>query len=265
LDWKQNERPEMSVLIVEDEQLAVEKLSRTIYEVDKTIEIVGQTDGIETTLQWLQANREPDLIFLDIELSDGQSFEIFNQTMVNSAVIFTTSYDEYAIQAFKFNSIDYLLKPIKKDDLRQSLEKYALMKKQFGQPAAPDIQQLLKDIRSQFASEYRDRFLVKHGQRMLPIDIADVAYFYSESSISFLKTKGNVRFNLEYTLDELEGMVDPRSFFRANRSFIIYIKSVDAVYPHLNGRLKTDLKPTSETEVLISREKAQEFKDWLGR
>ncbi|NUO02165.1 MAG: response regulator transcription factor [Saprospiraceae bacterium] len=255
----------MRVLIVEDEQLAIEKLSRTIHEVDKTIEIVGQTDGIETTVQWLRANQEPDLIFLDIELSDGQSFEIFNQTVVNSAVIFTTSYDEYAIQAFKVNSIDYLLKPIKKDDLRQSLEKYARMKQQYGHPAAPDIQQLLKDIRGQLAPEYRDRFLVKHGLRMLPIDIVEIAYFYSENSITFLKTKGNVRFILEYSLDELEAMVDPRSFFRANRSFIIHIKSVDAVYPHLNGRLKTDLKPTSETEVLISREKAQEFKDWLGR
>ncbi len=255
----------MRVLIVEDEQLAVEKLSRTIHEVDKNIQIVGQTDGIETTVQWLQDNLEPDLIFLDIELSDGQSFEIFNQTVVNSAVIFTTSYDEYAIQAFKVNSIDYLLKPIKKDDLRQSLEKYAQMKQKYGHPAAPDIQQLLRDIRLQITPDYRDRFLVKHGQRMLPIDIAEVAYFYSESSISFLKTRGNIRFSLEYTLDELEAMVDPRSFFRANRGFILHIKSVDAVYPHLNGRLKAELKPVSETDVLISREKAQEFKDWLGK
>ncbi len=255
----------MRVLIVEDEQLAVEKLSRTIYEVDKSIQIVGQTDGIGTTVQWLQSNVEPDLIFLDIELSDGQSFEIFNQTVVNSAVIFTTSYDEYAIQAFKVNSIDYLLKPIKKDDLRQSLEKYALMKQKFGHPAAPDIQQLLRDIRQQITPEYRDRFLVKHGHRMLPIDIADVAYFYSESSISFLKTKGSVRFSLEYTLDQLEEMLDPKTFFRANRSFIIHVKSVEAVYPHLNGRLKAALNPASDIEVLVSREKAQEFKDWLGK
>lgn len=255
----------MRVLIVEDEELAVQKLSRTIYEVDNTIEIVGKTDGIGTTVQWLQENSEPDLIFLDIELSDGQSFEIFNQTMVNSAVIFTTSYDEYAIQAFKVNSIDYLLKPIKKDDLRQSLEKYAQMKKQFGQPSVPDIQQLLKDIQRQIAPDYRERFLVKHGQRMQPIDVAEVACFYSESSVSFLKTKANVRFSLEYTLDELEAMLDPKKFYRANRSFIIHIQSVDAVYPHLNGRLKVELKPASETEILISREKAQEFKDWLGK
>lgn len=257
----------MKVLIVEDEQLAVEKLGRAIAVVDATIEVVGHTDGIESTVQWLRTNPAPDLIFLDIELSDGQCFKIFEQVVVNSVVIFTTSYEDYAVQAFKVNSIDYLLKPIKQEDVRRSLEKYKLLKNQFGQiqTLAPNIERLIKDIQQQITPEYRHRFLVKQGQRMILVEVDEIAYFYSESSVSFFKTKANARFSLEYTLDQLESLLDPKVFFRANRSFILPARAVEAIYPYFNGRLKVELKPASEGEVIISREKASEFKNWLGR
>ncbi len=254
----------MNVLIVEDEPLAVQKLSKLLLEVAPELRISGITDGIESTVEWLQANPNPDLILMDIELCDGQSFEIFNQMEVKSPVIFTTSYDEYAIQAFRVNSVDYLLKPIKKEELERALRKYEQINS--AQTQTIDISKLVSELqRHNQLREYRSRFLVKLGQRLIPIEITDISYFYTEEGITFLMTRDRVKHLIDYTLDELEQQLDPKYYFRINRQYILGIKSVVQIHNYFNGKLKLDLKPSVEKEVTVSRERVGDFKEWMGK
>src|SRR5215216_4352896 len=175
----------MKILIVEDEDLAVKKLKKTLQSVDESATVVGEADSIKTTVSWLQSNPSPDLILMDIELADGQSFEIFNQTKVKSPVIFITSYDEYALKAFKVNSVDYLLKPVQKEDLHSALEKFREMKKVYAASppsAAPiNLDVLVKELQQKLQTkDYRKRFLVKHGQKLVSVEVGDIAYFFSD-------------------------------------------------------------------------------------
>lgn len=266
----------MNVFLIEDEELAVRKLSKLLQEVAPDMQVVGTAASVRASVAWLQANPSPDLILMDIELADGQSFEIFEQTTVSSPVIFTTSYDEYALKAFKVNSIDYLLKPIKRHELEASLAKYQRLhialepdqdntpKNDVGSAAAIDalVQQLRQQIQP---TDYRRRFLVKHRQQWVPVEVSDIAYFYTEEGISLFKTFNNQKYSLDYTLDELEKMLDPSHFFRANRQFITHIHSVQQIHSYFNNKLKLQLKPISEEEVIISREKATDFKKWMGK
>ncbi|MVM28629.1 response regulator [Spirosoma sp. HMF4905] len=258
----------MNVLIVEDEELAVRKLTKLLQDVDPTLQIVGTTASVRASVAWLQENPAPDLILMDIELADGQSFEIFEQTSVESPIIFTTSYDEYALKAFKVNSIDYLLKPIKRQELEASLAKQRRM---LTQPVVEPmgtatINALVQQLRQQIQpAEYRKRFLVKHLSQWLPIDVADIAYFYSEDGVSLFRTRTNQKFSVDYTLDELEAMLEPTQFFRANRQFVVEITAVQQVHSYFNNKLKLTLRPTPDDEVLVSRERAMEFKKWMGK
>ncbi|MBI1781641.1 MAG: response regulator transcription factor [Sphingobacteriales bacterium] len=256
----------MKVFIVEDEELAVERLEKILKEAAPDIEIMGHAESIRGSVSWLQGNPTPDLIFMDIELCDGQSFEIFNQTEIKSSVIFTTSYDEYALKAFKVSSIDYLLKPVKKEDMAAAISKYRQLKKQF---TAPDqsliIENLVQQLRQQQLKEYRSRFLVKTGQRLLSVEVKDIAYFYADDRITFFRTWDKAKHIVDYTIEELEQMLNPAEFCRVNRAFIIHPKSVEQIHTYFNGKLKLDLKPEPDKEVTISRERVQEFKDWMGR
>lgn len=254
----------MKVFIIEDEPLGVERLSKQLREIDGSIEIVGFTESIKESVKWLNEQEAPDLIFVDIELADGQSFEIFKNTKVKSAVIFTTSYDEYALQAFKINSIDYLLKPINKEELRQAVNKFKQIREHYGANNI-NIEKLLNGIKKQDVTPYRGRFLVKQGQRYASIDITDVAYFYLEDRVTFLKTKDNLRYVIDYSLDELEPMLNPRDFGRVSRQFIVYIKAIQEIHSYFKGRLKLELMPPLEKEVIVSQENASEFKKWLGK
>lgn len=254
----------MDILLVEDEPLAVQKLTMLLQEVAPQTNIVGQTDGIESSVEWLRTHPAPDLILMDIELSDGQSFDIFNQTDVISPVIFTTSYDEYAIQAFRVNSVDYLLKPIKSVDLERALQKY----ERLNRPASPtlDITRLVQELQRQNQPrEYRNRFLVKQGQRLLPVETENIAYFYVEDGLTFFITYDRGKYVVDYTLEELEQMLDPKAFMRANRQFILGVRAVTQIHTHFNGKLKLNLQPTTDKEVMVSRERVNDFKDWLGR
>ncbi|MBO0936244.1 response regulator transcription factor [Fibrella sp. HMF5335] len=268
----------MNVFIVEDEELAVRKLTKLLQEVDPTIEIVGTAASVRASVNWLEQNRTtgqpaPDLILMDIELADGQSFDIFEQTPVESPVIFTTSYDEYALKAFKVNSIDYLLKPIKRRELEASLEKHHRLRSQQTTTQVPvqdagrvAIDVLVQQLRQQIQpTDYRKRFLVRHLQQWVPVEVADVAYFYSEDGVSLFRTNNNQKFSLDYTLDELEAMLDPTQFFRANRQFIIDINSVQQIHPYFNNKLKLTIKPAPTDEVIVSRERATDFKKWMGK
>ena len=185
----------MKILIVEDEDLAVKKLKKTLMSVDETATVVGEADSIKSTVQWLQDNPSPDLILMDIELADGQSFEIFNHVQVKSPVIFITSYDEYALKAFKVNSVDYLLKPVQKEDLHAALDKYKEMKKMYTKESATSqvmIEDLVKELQQKLQTkEFRKRFLVKLGQKLVSVEVEDIAYFFSDGRLNFFKTFDN--------------------------------------------------------------------------
>ena len=258
----------MKVIIIEDEALAARQLKAMVQECDENIEVIAMLDGVESSVQWLQNHERPDLILMDIELVDGQSFEIFNQVEVTSPVIFTTAYNEYAIQAFRVNSIDYLLKPVDEAALSRSLKKFYELKKLYGTTSNNSLNinefiQLLNQPKTS-SKEYRERFLLKQGSRLVPISIEEIAYFYSQERLSFVKTWDERSYVVDYTLDELECILNPKLFFRANRQIILCAKSVDKVHLHFNSRLKIDLKPNTSEEVFISRDKAGEFRHWMG-
>jgi two-component system, LytTR family, response regulator LytT len=258
----------MKIFIVEDEDLAVKKLKKTLQSVDEDATVVGEADSIKSSVEWLQSNPAPDLILMDIELADGQSFEIFNQTKVQSPVIFVTSYDEYALKAFKVNSIDYLLKPVQKEDLQSALEKYRQMRNLYKESQTPQVSMdlLVKELQQKLnIKEYRKRFLVKHGQKLVSIETDDIAYFFSDGRLNFFKTNDNRKFVVDYTMDELGDMLDPDKYFRISRSYFISVNSVDQIHDYFGNRLLLHLKPASEKEAIVSREKVSDFKDWLGK
>jgi DNA-binding LytR/AlgR family response regulator len=256
----------MKVLIVEDEPLGVERLCKHLKSIDPAIDVVGSTASIAASVEWLSAYEQPDIILMDIELSDGQSFDIFNQVEVKSAVIFTTSYDEYALKAFKVNSIDYLLKPVKQEELKASLDKYQRYKEKFAAQPAIDIQAVVRELKmQQQQSPWRTRFLVKKGQRLVSVETYDIAYFFADGRLIYFKTKSNAKYVVDYTMDELEHMLDGHKFYRANRGFIVSIHSIAQIHNYFNGKLKIELYPETEKEVLISRDKAGEFKEWMGK
>jgi DNA-binding LytR/AlgR family response regulator len=262
----------MQVFIVEDEPLAVKKLVRLLEEVAFDVKVVGTAGSIRAAVEWLESNPAPDLIFLDIELSDGQSFEIFQRTKVKSPVIFVTSYDEYALQAFKVNSVDYLLKPVQKEDLAQAIAKYRDLKAQYARDANPisaSIESLLLSLSGgggeSAKKEYRTRFLVKHLQKYVTVEVADIAYFWSEGRVNFFKNRAGQKYLVEYTMEEIEAMLDPRDWFRVSRQFMVSVPSVAEIHPFFNNRLKLHLKPQEPEEVTVSRERVADFKVWLGK
>lgn len=259
----------MKILIVEDEDLAVKKLKKTLQTVDETATVVGEADSIKSTVSWLENNPSPDLILMDIELADGQSFEIFNRVQVKSPVIFITSYDEYALKAFKVNSVDYLLKPVQKEDLHAALDKYREMKKIYTadqETSSISLDALVKELQQKLhTKEFRKRFLVKHGQKLVSVDVDEIAYFFSDGRLNFFKTNDNRKFVVDYTMDELNEMLDPDKYFRISRSFFISVNSVSQIHDYFGNRLILQLKPETDKEAIVSREKVTDFKNWLGK
>ena len=253
----------MRILIVEDEMLLAKHLQKLVKKLEPSATIAAITQGVAETVNWLNTNAETDLILMDIELSDGQSFDIFKQIEINIPIIFTTAYDEYALKAFKVNSIDYLLKPINEGELKAALEKFKTR-----QPAgngSHNIDTLLAEIKKlQHPLEYRSRFLVKQGQKMISIETTDIAYIFSENGFSFLRTHQNQKYIIDHTLDELEQALSPRQFFRANRQFILTNKCVTTIHAWFNQKLKVEVKPPIDEHVVISRDKANSFKEWMG-
>jgi len=253
----------MNILIVEDEELAVKKLRKTLEGVEPSAVVAGITDSIRTTVEWLNEHPQPDLILMDIELADGQTFEIFNLTEVKSPVIFTTSYDEFALRAFKVNSVDYLLKPVQKEELEAALAKFRRLNTAI-RPLSIDT--IVKELQDKLQpKQFRKRFLVKHAQKLVSIETDEIAYFYSDGRINFFKTIDNRKFVVDYTMDELEEMLDPEKYFRISRSFYVSIHSVDRIEDYFGNRLILGLEPGVDKEALVSREKVGEFKKWMGK
>jgi len=253
----------MKALIIEDEYPAAERLLKLIQKTDAGIEIVGVLESISAAKQWFGNHPEPDLIFSDIQLSDGLSFVIFDELPVRSPIIFTTSYDEYAIKAFKVKSIDYLLKPIKQQELTAAIEKFKEMQGAFSnQEYALRIQSLIDGLPA-IGRKYKTRFLVQSNEQLLPISQHEIAYFFTTNEMVCLVRNDNRQFLVDYTLEELERLLDPTHFFRINRQYIAAMPSVRKIHTYFNGKLKLELSPETAQEVLISREKAPIFKEWL--
>lgn len=250
----------MKVLIVEDETLAAQRLQHLVKEYDPTIEIVGVAESVEETIEVVQKQPLPDLLLMDIQLSDGHSFEVFKRIDIRKPVIFTTAYDQFALEAFKHFSIDYILKPITAIALKSALDKYKLMSSYLS----PNYEGLLSAIASiQPANEYKNRFLAKVGQRLFFVEVNDVAFFQADNKIVYLVDKEGNRFVIDYTLEKLEAVLDQKLFFRLNRKFIVKVSAIDHIKPFYNNRLKLSVKGASSSdEMIISRERVAEFKAW---
>lgn len=248
----------MKILVIEDERPAANRLRQLILELLPGATIFGHLDSITSSVQWLETNVFPDLIFCDIQLADGQSFEIFERVKVSSPIIFTTAFDRFAIKAFKLNSVDYLLKPIDPKDLAQAIQKFQ------SQQVRPGIQlRQVRELLSPNASHYKSRFLVKFGEKIQSVQTEDIGIFYSEEKVTFLQTVEGRKYILDYTLDQLEAMLDPRKFFRLNRKYIASFSAIAEIHTYSNSRLKIKLANCTDNDILISREKVGDFKDWL--
>jgi DNA-binding LytR/AlgR family response regulator len=252
----------MTTIIIEDEKPAARLLQRKLEKLN--IEVGEMLHSVEESIEWFSKNEHPDLIFLDIQLSDGLSFEIFEKIEIKSAVIFTTAYDEYALKAFKLNSIDYLLKPIDEDDLEVAISKFKSRFSKQETSSQLDFEQIKKMFQNPFEKNFKTRFTVKIGQHLKVILTEEIECFFSENKGTYIHTLDNRNYLIESTLEVLEQDLDSKNFFRISRKFIVPLKSVKEIVVYSNSRLKVILPTYKEDEVIVSREKVQEFKNWIG-
>ncbi len=253
----------MKVIIIEDESIAIRKLKKLIGEIDPAVEIVAELESVFEAKKWFNSNSDEgiDLIFSDIQLSDGLSFEIFEEFQMQLPIIFTTAYDEYALKAFKLNGVDYLLKPIQKAELKQAMDKFTQTKKRYSQNQLSDIQALISQF--QTAPIKYPGFMSYQKDKMIPLNCENIACFYIQNQIVYAVVD-KVEFVLEETLDEIEKRLPPQVFFRANRQFIIQKKYVLNAQLYFNNRLLVHLKINTPENIIISREKTSLFKNWLS-
>lgn len=257
----------MTTLLIEDERLAASHLQNLLRK-HPAVQVVAVVPSVATGTEWLRQHPAPDLIFADIQLEDGLSFEIFDAVPVRAPLIFTTSFNEYALKAFELLSVDYLLKPIQAKDLARALEKHAYWLPQGPAPQPDSEAQLLKmqQLLAQFAPNlpsYRQRFLITAGEQLLPVAVEDIAYFYTLNEVIYLVRHDGRKFPLEHNLEKLESLFDPAKFFRLNRQYLASLKAIGKIYNHFSGKLKIELLPSRPDEVLVSRERTPLFKRWL--
>jgi two-component system response regulator LytT len=248
----------MRVIIFEDEKLASERLIQLLKQIKPEAEVLTSIKSVEAGVLWLQNHDEPELIISDIQLLDGTSFEIFEQVKVNCPVIFTTAYDDFAIKAFEVNSVDYLLKPIQKEKLEKAIDKYENQKGNSSELNLEKIQELL-----QGEPTYKSRFLVKLGQRIKAIPVEKIAYFYSRDKLTYLVGFDGQKLPVDQTLEELDTLLNPTHYFRVNRKFLVHFDAVSDIHPYFKGRVKLELEPTIDEDIVVSSEKTPVFKKWL--
>ncbi len=251
----------MNIIIIEDEKPAARLLERKIEKLGYSITTL--LHSVEESLLWFQNNSHPDLIFLDIQLSDGLSFEIFEKIDIKSAVIFTTAYDEYALRAFKLNSIDYLLKPIDEEELATAISKFA-NQFQVNSVSNLDFEAIKRMLVNPVSKEYRKRFSIKIGQQLKVIDLAEIECLYSENKGTYLHTVDNRDYLIDSSLEVVEAELNPKDFFRISRKYIIPLQSVKEIQVYSNSRLKISLPTYKADEVIVARERVSDFKEWLG-
>ena len=251
----------MKVLIIDDELVATQRLTGMLREIDREIEITDSLDSVESAVAYFTDPKELDLIFMDIELGDGQSFDIFKEVQTETPIVFITAYQEHTLKAFKLNSIDYLLKPLNKEELTGAILKY---KKHGHKETGPDINMaaLSKNIKGR--KEIRSRFLARVGTKFISVTCDQIAYFYTKDKLQFIKTIKNENLIIDKRLDEIEAEVDSSIFFRANRQFIINYNYIEKVHAWFSGKLKVQLIPAAYEDIIVSRLRAADFKKWLG-
>lgn len=248
----------MKALIVEDELMAQNQLARLLGQHFSDIEVVGATDSVCSTVDWLSRSGDPDIIFMDVELSDGNCFDIFRQRSVRSQVIMTTAYDSYALKAFEAGSVDYLLKPIDVKALGRAVARCR------ERSSSPDVEKMLQAIEASGRhTRYKERSVVRLGDKIIPVDTEDIAYFVSEDKSNFLVLLSGVKYVVDSTIDLLDAKLDPEKFFRISRGCIVSRKAVRSISRHLNGRLRLDLGQNPGEEIFVSRSRVEDFLSWL--
>ena len=255
----------MNVLIIEDEKPAAEKLEMMILKYDSSIVILNVIQSVQQSIAYLQENQKDiDLIFMDIQLTDGKSFDIFNSVSVQKPIIFTTAFNEFAIEAFKVNSVDYLLKPIRFDDLKKSMQKLSSLKENLpGENAELNVSKIVNAI-SNIQKSYKNRFMVKIGEHIKSIPIHSILMFYAAGRTVFILCDSGRKFIIDYKLEELTELIDPEIFFRVSRSFIVNLNAINDVIVYSNSRLKIRLCKEFDKEIIVSREKVSDFKIWFS-
>lgn len=253
----------MNVLIVEDEKVASDRLKSIIKKYDASITVTHVLDSVKSAAQWLMNNPCPNLLFFDIQLADGLSFEIFDIVEVKAPVIFTTAYDEYAIKAFKVNSIDYLLKPLDYDDVSAAIKKFQnIHQPQIQNNLIPVLEQL-KQQSEQKAPQYKNRFIIKIGDHLKSISVQDILYIFSKDKATYMVTVDQKKYLMDQPLEKIEPVLDPLHFLRINRKYIITLHCIKDIISYSNSRLKIIIKDCEDNDILVSRERAQDFKQWL--
>jgi two-component system response regulator LytT len=252
----------MRILIIEDEAPAASRLTKLLKSIHDEIEVVGKLDSVEAGVRFLRTGESIDLIFMDIQLADGLSFDIFQQTQVKAPVIFTTAFDQYTLKAFKVNSIDYLLKPIDEKELEQAVEKYRQLYAQKEVGLSDKIIRLVQEMNS---SRFRERLLIKRGQQLSYLKTEMTAYCYADGKLCYAVDFNNNKYLLESNLSQLEDQLQPNKFYRINRHLLVNIDAIHKVHTWLGGRLKLELAPGTTAETVVSRERVNGFKEWLGQ
>ncbi|SDB50803.1 two component transcriptional regulator, LytTR family [Flavobacteriaceae bacterium MAR_2010_188] len=256
----------IQVVIIEDELPAQRLLKETLQEITIETEVVDCLNSIKSAVAWFQNNEHPEIVLLDIQLSDGLSFEIFKQVKIDSTIIFTTAFDEYAIQAFKVNSIDYLLKPIEKDELQTAFEKYHQYNTQFIQEKNSniDFSELASLIKSE-KTEYRKRFLIQSNESFFHLPVGDIALFYSMQGVTFAVTFEKREYPVNFALESLKEQLHPDKFFKINRQFVVNIEAIKRVHSYFNGKLKLEIQPSHSEDIIVGKDKVAAFVRWMDR
>jgi len=253
----------MRVLIIEDEPQASQRMETLILELIPGVQIIEPIDSVKKSVQWFKANPAPDLVLMDIQLADGTSFQIFEQCEVKCPVIFTTAYDEYALKAFKVNSIDYILKPVDKQELQAALQKLESLTN--SKDGTRKLLDSIGAVVQKLNKKYKERFMIKVGEHIRMIDVKDILYFFSQDKATFCHTTDNRNHILDFTLEQIEELIDPLEYFRVNRKYFVRSESIQDIISYSNSRLKLILKNSQDNDVIVARERVQEFKLWLDR
>jgi DNA-binding LytR/AlgR family response regulator len=255
----------MNVLIIEDEAPAANRLAKLLQQADSCIDVIDRLDSVETAVHFFHNSTvAPDLIFMDIQLADGLSFDIFEQVNIKAPVVFTTAFDQYTLKAFKVNSVDYLLKPIDETELKNALEKYRSLYPQQPEPMQDKILQLMREMNIN-GGKYKERLLIKRGQQMIYLKTEQLAYCYADGKLCFAVDDNGAKHLLETNLTQLEEQLSPQQFFRINRHLVVHINAVKKVHTWLGGRLKVELAIPSDADTVVSRDRVNGFKQWLGQ
>ena len=252
----------MRVIIIEDETPAANRLTKLLHSYDEDIEIVKKLDSVESSVAYLNSTENIDLIFMDIQLADGLSFDIFEKVIITIPVIFTTAFDQYTLKAFKVNSIDYLLKPIAENELEKALEKYEQLHHKKENNFSDKMIKLLQDIN---AVKYKERLLIKRGQQLSYLKTENMAHSFADGKLCYAVDFNGTKYLLENNLSQLEEQLQPNNFFRINRHLLVNIETIKKVHTWLGGRLKLEIAPITAVETIVSRERVNDFKEWLGR